>query len=97
MAHVMNYQEIQIAALNGSIIYEELRRVDRVRPMKFDGVDFVGTDKKCFLLLMECNEEECPDYNFMYRCWDEPPTDELRSSTPWKDNPYPFLLDEDNA
>lgn len=97
MAHVMNYQEIQIAAKTGATIYVELRKVDRIRPMKFDGVDFVGTDKKSFLLLPDCDKEECPDYNFMYRCWDEPPSDEIRASTAWKENPYPFILEEDDA
>ena len=97
MAHIMNYDEILQAAKNGSIIYEEIRNTDRVRPMKFDGVDFVGTEKNCFLLLMECNEEECPDYNFLYRCWNENPTDTMRWGIPWKDNPYPFSFKEDDA
>lgn len=95
MAHVLTYPEIVEASKNNSIIYEEVRLTDRIRPMKFDGVDFVSTEsKKHYLLLMECDEEECMDYNYYYRCWNEKPTDEERDKTPWKGNPYEFLNGE---
>lgn len=88
MAHVMNYAEIEEAANTEAIIYEEIRVTGIVRPLKFDGVDFVGVKHKCYLLLMECDEETCPDYNLFYRCWNEEPTEEEMRSTPWKESPY---------
>lgn len=88
MAHVMNYAEIKEAARNGSIIYEEMRVTGIVRPLRFDGVDFVGVKHHCYLLMMECDEEACEDYNLFYRCWDEEPSTEMMQSTPWKENPY---------
>lgn len=88
MAHVLNYAEICDAANNDKIIYEESRTLGIVRPLKFDGLDFVGVKHNCYLLLMECNEEECIDYNLHYRCWDEEPSKELMDTTPWKDNPF---------
>ena len=90
MAHVMNYSEIKEAADKSKIIYEESRTLGIVRPLRFDGVDFVGVKHKCYLLLIECDEETCQDYNLFYRCWDEEPTQELMDSTPWKENPYGF-------
>lgn len=92
MPHVMTYEEIVAASKSGKIIYEEVRLKDWVRPLKFNGVDFVGVkDKHCYLMLMECDEEECMDYNLYYRCWDQKPSDELRKNTPWKENPYRFF------
>ena len=90
MPHVMNYSEICKAAENGDIIYEEVRALGIIRPLKFDGVDFVGTKHKCYLLLMECDEEDCADYNLFYRCWDQEPSEELMNSVPWKENPYAY-------
>lgn len=90
MAHVMNYSEILDAANTGKIIYEESKTLGIVRPLKFDGVDFKGIKHNCYLLLMECDEEECVDYNLFYRCWDEEPSQELMDSTPWKENPFGF-------
>ena len=86
MAHVLNYKEILKAAENGTIIYEEIRTTGIVRPLKFDGVDFVGVKHNCYRLLMEC-DEKCVDYNMFYRCWDEEPSEELMNSTPWKEQP----------
>lgn len=86
MAHVLNYKEILKAAHDGSIIYEEMRTTGIVRPLKFDGVDFVGVKHNCYRLLMEC-DENCEDYNMFYRCWDEEPSEELMNSTPWKEQP----------
>ena len=91
MAHVMDYPEIQKAAADGSIIYEEIRATGIVRPLKFDGTDFVGTKHRCYLMLSECNERECFGYNLHYRCWNEEPSEELMASTPWKENPYEEL------
>ena len=90
MAHVMNYSEICEAAKNNKIIYEENHTLGLVRPMRFDGVDFVGVNHHHYLLLLECDEEDCPDYNLFYRCWDEEPTEEQMKNTPWKENPYKF-------
>ena len=28
------------------------------------------------------------DYNWNYRCWNEPPTEEEMVNTPWKADPY---------
>lgn len=97
MIHVLTYPEILEAANKGAVIYEEHQGKDRVRPMKFDGVDFVALDKSSFLLLMECDEEDCEDYNLYYRCWSDMPSDELRAATPWKENPYKFLTEDSNA
>lgn len=92
MAHVLNYSEICDAANNDKVIYEESRTLGIVRPLKFDGVDFKGVKHDCYLLLIECDEEQCEDYNLFYRCWDEEPSQELMDSTPWKENPYGFDL-----
>ena len=98
MARVMTYPDIVAASRSGSIIYEELNGKERIRPLKFDGVDFVGTeDKHHYLLLMECDEEECWDYNLYYRCWDSMPTDEQRANTPWKEDPYGFLKEDSDG
>jgi hypothetical protein len=88
MAHVMNYQEILTAAEKRKTIYEELRLKERIRPLRFDGVDFVGVKDNCFLMLMECDEEVCMDYNLYYRCWNKMPSDEERSNAFWKEDPY---------
>lgn len=87
MAHVMDYPEILKAASDGSIIYEEIRTTGIVRPLKFDGTDFVGVKHQCYLMLSECNERECFGYNLHYRCWTEEPSEELMNSTPWKEVP----------
>lgn len=88
MPHVMNNVEILKAATDGKIIYQEVRTTGIVRPLKFDGSDFVGVKHKCYLLLTECDEDCCPDYNLYYRCWDEEPSEELMNKMPWKTNPY---------
>lgn len=88
MAHVMNYPEIVKAANDGSIIYEEIRVTGIVRPLKFNGADFIGTKHHCYLTLSECDGDDCPDYNLFYRCWNDEPSEELMRSTPWKENPY---------
>lgn len=88
MTHVMNYKELVEAFQDGSVVYEESRVLGLIRPLKSDGIDFRGVKHNCFLLLDECNEENCPDYNLFYRCWNEEPSEELMNSTPWKENPY---------
>lgn len=88
MPHVMDYQEIQEAAKANRTIWAENKLLDHCLAMTFDGVDFVNTSVGSFLMLMELNEEECPDYNRNYRCWNEFPGKELMESTPWKDNPF---------
>lgn len=88
MPHVLNYAEILEAAKNETIIYEEIRSTGIVRPLKFDGVDFVGVKHNCYLLLMECDEETCPDYNMHYRCWSGEPSQKLMNETPWKESLY---------
>lgn len=90
MAHVMNYAEIEAAAKNGDIIYEESRSFGIIRPLKFDGVDWVGVKHQHFLLMIECDEELCSSYNMYYRCWDKEPTEDEMNNTPWKDNPFNF-------
>lgn len=90
MAHVMNYSEICDAAKNGDIIYEESHTLGIVRPLRFNGVDFVGVKHSCYLLLTDCNEKDCPDYNLFYRCWTEEPTEEEMNTVPWKTNPYAY-------
>lgn len=91
MAHIMNYAEIQSAAKKGNIIYEESRSLGLIRPLKFDGVDFIGVEhKNHFLLPCECDEEQCPSYNLYYRIWDERPTEEEMKNAPWKENPFGF-------
>lgn len=86
--HVLNYAEICDAANKDQIIYEELRVLGLVRPLKFDGLDFKGVKHNCYLLLMECDEDNCPDYGVHYRCWNEEPSTELMNSTPWKNSPF---------
>ena len=88
MAHVLNYEEIKAAAKKGNIVYEELKTLGIIRPLKFDGVDFVGVNHRCFLLLCECDEEECPSYNQYYRLWDKEPTEDEMKNTPWKEDPF---------
>ena len=94
MTHVMTYPEIVEASKNGSTIFEEVRLSDRIRPMKFDGYDFVAVVSNHYLCLAECDEETCMDYNLYYRCWNEMPTDEEREKAEWKANPYEFLSGE---
>lgn len=86
MAHVMTYDEIVDAAKNDKPIYEELRG-PHVKELKFNGIEF-SRDAYEYLLLDECDEEECMDYNWNYRCWNEPPTEEEMVNTPWKADPY---------
>jgi len=92
MAHVMDYQEILDAAHSGKIIYDESRTLGIVRPLKFDGTDFVGVKHHCYLPLDKCDENNCIDYNMFYRCWDEEPSEELKEKTPWKDSAYGDFL-----
>ena len=87
MPHVMKYSEIIKAASDGEIIYEENRTLGLVRPLKFDGVDFIGVKHNCYLPLEKCRSD-CRDYNLFYRCWNGEPTEELIHSTPWKDLPH---------
>lgn len=87
MAHIMNYEELR-QIRKGEAIFEQLKNPSIgpiVYPLYFDGTDFINGTK--YLLLCECDEEECMDYNWCYRCWNELPTLE-EMNTPWKDNPY---------
>ena len=88
MPHVLDYSEILKAAREQTVIYEEIRATGIVRPLKFDGMDFVGVKHSCVRLLSECDESKCHGYNLFYRCWSEEPSEELMNKTPWKINPY---------
>ena len=86
-AHVMDYNEILKVANNGGSIYEERRGHPGITELTFDGTDF-SNDSGAYLMLMECDEEDCMDYNWNYRVWNEIPTNEQMMNTPWKSNPY---------
>lgn len=88
MTHVMNYEEIKEAAKKRNIIWEELRGREKLRPMAFNGTDFVGLSEEYYLLLCECDEEDCPDYNWNYRIWNNMPTTLERKNAKWKEDPY---------
>ena len=86
MAHIMTYEELRSVPLRHTV-YEEIKHVKyKVYPLKYNGIDF--TDGVHYLLMCECNEEECMDYNWNYRVWNEMPTIEEMNNTPWKDDPY---------
>ena len=87
-AHVMTYPEIVQAAENGTVVWEELRDEDKVRPLCYNGTDFVGLSYEYYLLLIECDEKECEDYNWNYRLWNNMPTASQRKEARWKENPY---------
>ena len=87
MAHVMNYEEILRAAENRTVVWEELRGQEKVRPMCFDGADFAGISGSHYLLLLEC-ENDCEDYNWNYRLWNNMPTQLERRTNKWKEDPY---------
>ena len=90
MAHVLNYEEIRNRATDGGCVYEELKhpsaKRDAILKLDWDGIDF--SCGSFYLMLMECDEEDCMDYNWNYRCWDEMPTPEEMAAAPWKGNPY---------
>jgi hypothetical protein len=86
MAHVMTYDELK-KVKQRELVFEETRHVKHhVRTLYFNGMDF--TDGKHFLFLSECNEKECPNYNWNYRVWNEMPTEKEMDNTPWKEDPY---------
>lgn len=85
MAHVMNYDELVEAFQSRTIVYEEMRSFRRIRPMRSNGVDFIGVDDQSMLSLMDCDETVKPDYNYYFRVWNENPTDEERAETRWVD------------
>ena len=90
MAHVMNYQELKLVMM-GDQVYEEIKD-GTIYPLVFNGKDFTTKGKpwlvaEHYLTLAECNEEECMDYNWNYRVWDEMPTEEEQKK-PWKEDPY---------
>ena len=87
-AHVMNYDEIVKAAENKNVVWEELRSDEKIRPLCFNGTDFVGLSYEYYLLLCECDEEICEDYNWNYRLWNNLPSSLQRKETKWKEDPY---------
>ena len=93
MAHIMTYSEISKVP-QGQAIYEEIRHIKyRVHKLIFNGVDFTDTGADYirsghYLCLCECDEEDCPDYNWNYRVWNEMPTKEEMDNAPWKSDPY---------
>jgi hypothetical protein len=84
----MTYEELRKVPICKPV-YEEIKAVNKVYKLTYDGIDFVDdpTNIKHFLMLCECDEEECLDYNWNYRVWNEMPTEE-EQKTPWKDDPY---------
>lgn len=88
MAHVMTYKEIEQAAKDQNIIYEESKSLGIIRPLRFDGSAFVGVHhSNYFLLLEECDEKNCIGYNLFYRCWNEEPSVYEMEETKWNSNP----------
>ena len=90
MAHIMTYEELKNMPV-GTLVFEEMKATGKIYTLVYDGIDFVEKSdfkaKRQFLMLCECNEEECLDYNWNYRVWNEMPTEE-EQKTPWKDDPY---------
>lgn len=87
-AHVMNYEEIRRAAEERTVVWEEFREKEKIIPLCFNGTDFVGLSDRDYLLLIECDEESCEDYNWNYRLWNNMPTSLQRKDAKWKENPY---------
>ena len=71
-----------------NIIWEEFKNQDKVRPLCFDGTNFTGLTSEYYLLLCECDEDDCLDYNWIYRVWNNMPTTLERKVTHWKEDPY---------
>ena len=88
MAHVMDFNEIKDAASRRVVVWQEFRLQDKLRPMMFNGTDFVGLTEEHYLLLAECDEENCQDYNWSYRVWNNMPNSLERKMNKWKENPY---------
>ena len=86
MAYVMNYKELRRVQPKQLVFEEFKHRKYYVVPLAFNGMDFVNGNK--FLLMCECDERECLDYNWNYRVWNEMPTEKEMDETPWKDDPY---------
>ena len=90
MAHIMTYEELRNIK-KGELIFEQIKHKNIIIPLIYNGCDFT-TDglpwefAKHYLLLEEC-DDDCPDYRWNYRCWNEHPTKE-EIDTPWKENPY---------
>lgn len=93
MAHVMTYEEL-CKVKKGKPVYEEIRAIKhRIHRLIFNGVDFTDEGKSFkvswhYLCLCECDEENCPDYNWNYRVWNKMPTEKEMDNTPWKEDPY---------
>ena len=87
-AHVMTYDEILTAAENNVVVWEEIRKYETLRPLRFNGNEFIGLTGNPYLLIAECNEEFCYDYNWEYRLWNNMPTAKQRQDAPWKEDPY---------
>lgn len=87
LPHVMKYEEILEAARNHKPIWEESRNPEyKIRKLIFDGSGFISKREGTYLLLMECDEEVCEDYNFYYRCWNKRPSVEFMKNIPWKES-----------
>ena len=94
MAHIMTYEEL-CKLKRGDSVYEEFKesRNSKIIELQFNGLDLSTNglewrDADHYLLLSECDEEDCPDYNWHYRVWNEMPAEEEINKTPWKDDPY---------
>ena len=86
MAHVMTYKELKRVQPK-QLVFEEVRHFKyKIYTLYFNGLDF--TNGKHYLLMEECDEDMCPDYNWNYRVWDEMPTEKEMDNTPWKEDPY---------
>lgn len=92
MAHIMTYKELCQLDI-GDTVYEEFKDNEKYKllPLTFNGTDLTTDGKKWlvadhYLTLGEC-DEDCLDYNWNYRVWNDKPTEE-EMKTPWRDNPY---------
>ncbi len=91
MSSILNYEQLCKMEI-GDTIYEEFKEPHKVIPLMFNGIDFTTNGlpwqkAEHYLLLMECDEDSCMDYNWHYRVWNEYPTEE-EMKTPWKEDPY---------
>ena len=100
MAHVLTYDEIENLKV-GDAVVEEFRDNQKY---KFINLIFNGTDMtndgtswmeaEHYLLMCECDETQCEDYNWNYRLWNEMPTEEDLAKVSWKEDPYKEFRNE---
>ena len=94
MAHILNYQELKNLNV-GDIVFEEFKSNPNYRyvPLKYNGIDLTTEglpwdEAQHYLLIDECDEETCCDYNWNYRVWDDIPSKEDLEKVSWKEDPY---------